>query len=350
MGRLLLLLIVGMNLAWSQNTGVEQVRRAEITEDTRQVVVSGIGIDRDSAIKQGLRTAVEQAIGVFLKSETVVENFQLISDKILSHSRGYVNSFEVIDEKAESGLYSVTLSAVVIVKQLEATLIELNLYSRPVEGENLFAKAATKIREARSAAALFADLRSDYPRNAIEVIFGEPDSRTDQYGNVYLLIPYSIAWNEAYLNQLVDVLEQTSHKIANNDRERGQSGGEFRLGEYAQIDLRGVRYYVPAASAKELFYRVRGDEYSMLILLDIHISLVDRNGDSIAANTFKGRTALLRRIHRDYLSFEYATSPPKQNHINQWSKNLGPAEIRVSLDQVDEIVSVTGYAVDPSTR
>ena len=90
MKRFFILLLIPFALVWSQDISVEQERRAEITEDTRQVVVSGIGIDRDSAIKQGLRAAVEQAIGVFLKSETIIENHITIEDKILSHSRGDV--------------------------------------------------------------------------------------------------------------------------------------------------------------------------------------------------------------------------------------------------------------------
>ncbi len=340
-------LLIPITLVCAQDIGVEQERRTEIREDTKRVVVSGVGSDRDAAIKQGLRSAVEQAIGVFLKSETVVENYQLISDKILSHSRGYVNSYEVIDEKAESGLYSVTLSAVVIVKQLEATLVELNLYSRPVEGESLFARAATTIAETRSAAALFRDLRSDYPRNAIEVTFGEPDIRTDQSDNVIVTVPYSLSWNRVYLDELAEVLEQTSHKIANTDREKRLYDGEFLLGEYAQIDLRGARYYVPAASARELFHQVRGDEYSDLILLNVYVSLDDKDGNSIAAHTQGGRTELLHRVSENYLFFEYATESGSQKHLDQWSRNLKPVQFRGSLDELKQISSVSGYAVDP---
>ena len=41
---------------------------------------------RDKAIDDARRKAVEQAIGSMVSSETVTENFQLISDKILSNS------------------------------------------------------------------------------------------------------------------------------------------------------------------------------------------------------------------------------------------------------------------------
>ena len=220
---------------------------------------------------------------------------------------------------------------------------------RQVEGESLFARAATTIAETRSAAALFRDLRGDYPRNAIEVSFGEPDIRTDQSDNVIVSVPYSLSWNRVYLDELAEVLEQTSHKIANTDQVRRQYDGEFLLGEYAQIDLRGARYYVPAASARELFYRVRGDEYSNLILLDVYVSLDDKDGNSLVAYTQKGRTELLRRSSRDYLVFEYDTESGSQKHLDPYhgSRNLKPVQFRGSPDEIKQISSVSGYAVDP---
>jgi len=41
-------------------------------------------IARDHAIKDALRKAVEQAVGTFIFSETVVENYEVLSDRIYS--------------------------------------------------------------------------------------------------------------------------------------------------------------------------------------------------------------------------------------------------------------------------
>lgn len=68
---------------------------------------------RDKAIEDAMRKAVEQALGAVVSSETVTENFQLISDKILSKSRGYVRRYEVVEEKQDNGVYMVKIAAVV---------------------------------------------------------------------------------------------------------------------------------------------------------------------------------------------------------------------------------------------
>ena len=66
---------------------------------------------RDKAIDDARRKAVEQAIGSMVSSETVTENFQLISDKILSKSSGYVRRYKILSEGSEEGIYQVTIEA-----------------------------------------------------------------------------------------------------------------------------------------------------------------------------------------------------------------------------------------------
>ena len=68
---------------------------------------------RDKAIDDARRKAVEQAIGSMVSSETVTENFQLISDKILSKSSGYVRRYKILSEGSEEGIYQVTIEAMV---------------------------------------------------------------------------------------------------------------------------------------------------------------------------------------------------------------------------------------------
>ncbi len=65
--------------------------------------VANIGNDpaaaRDKAIEDALRRAVDQAVGAIVESETLTENYQLISDRIYSHSSGYVQTYNVISRK-----------------------------------------------------------------------------------------------------------------------------------------------------------------------------------------------------------------------------------------------------------
>ena len=63
-------------------------------------------IARDHAIKDALRKAVEQAVGIFISSETVVENYEVLSDSIYSKAEEYVAEYKVLREKEEGDLYS----------------------------------------------------------------------------------------------------------------------------------------------------------------------------------------------------------------------------------------------------
>jgi hypothetical protein len=69
---------------------------------------------KDAALNRALRNAVEQAVGALIDSETQVQNFQLLDDKIYSEVKGYVKSYEIIsDNGGAGGIYTVKVKAVV---------------------------------------------------------------------------------------------------------------------------------------------------------------------------------------------------------------------------------------------
>ncbi|HUU00019.1 MAG TPA: flagellar assembly protein T N-terminal domain-containing protein [Myxococcota bacterium] len=66
---------------------------------------------RDKAIDDALRKAVESAVGTMISSETITENYQLLSDRIYSQAEGYVKKYKITDERAEDNVYIVKISA-----------------------------------------------------------------------------------------------------------------------------------------------------------------------------------------------------------------------------------------------
>jgi hypothetical protein len=66
---------------------------------------------RDRAIEDALRKAVEDGVGILLSSESIVENYQLIQDTILSKSKGYIKSYKVLHEEQKTWIYHVTVAA-----------------------------------------------------------------------------------------------------------------------------------------------------------------------------------------------------------------------------------------------
>lgn len=68
---------------------------------------------RQAALRDAMRKAVETGLGTLLEGRTTVENFELKKDQILSRASGFVSSHEVLQEGQKSGVYEMTIRAVV---------------------------------------------------------------------------------------------------------------------------------------------------------------------------------------------------------------------------------------------
>lgn len=84
-------------------------------------------IARDGAIADALRKAVEQAVGTMVSSETMVENYQVLSDSVYTNTQGYVKSYTVIGESKTPALYQVNVRAVVAIGTIKNDLDALGL-------------------------------------------------------------------------------------------------------------------------------------------------------------------------------------------------------------------------------
>jgi len=96
-------------------------------QGTASVQKDFVAIARDRAISDAQRLAVEQAVGVMISNETLVENYQVISDKILQESKGYIQSYEVLSDQREGNIYKVTIQAVVSIGQIKNDLEAIRL-------------------------------------------------------------------------------------------------------------------------------------------------------------------------------------------------------------------------------
>lgn len=84
---------------------------------------------RDEAIADALRNAVEQAAGVYVSAESLLENFELVHDKVLTRARGYSLLRQINWERQLPDLdeYHVEIVADVSAVPLAEALKELGL-------------------------------------------------------------------------------------------------------------------------------------------------------------------------------------------------------------------------------
>ncbi len=86
-----------------------------LTAQTLQTVTGeGLGMTHDAALSAAKRDAVEKGVGVIVASETLVKNFVVAEDRILSKANGFVKTYEELSSsQGPDGLFTVTISAVV---------------------------------------------------------------------------------------------------------------------------------------------------------------------------------------------------------------------------------------------
>ncbi len=95
---------------------------------TKVVITEGRSFfNRDDATRQAQRAAVEKAVGVFVHSQTEVENFVIQKDKIMSRTEGYISRFTVLDEEKKGEEFYVKIEAEVSLDKIKDDLIAMRI-------------------------------------------------------------------------------------------------------------------------------------------------------------------------------------------------------------------------------
>ena len=118
-----MLLIVGA----SALPALAQESKTVIAEGVANIQDNARDIARDMAVEDAQKRAVEQAIGILIDSQTVVENYQLISDNILSQTKGYIKKYSIVSETVDSGLLRVRINAEVSLGPLSDDLAGIRI-------------------------------------------------------------------------------------------------------------------------------------------------------------------------------------------------------------------------------
>jgi hypothetical protein len=86
-----------------------------------------VDIARDKALDGALRSAVEKVVGVMISSTSEVENFQLKMDRILSESKGFINTYQIVSEKRQQDQFEIVIDADVGRERLKDRLEAISL-------------------------------------------------------------------------------------------------------------------------------------------------------------------------------------------------------------------------------
>jgi hypothetical protein len=188
-------------------------------EKSEKVIVTGMGISPDKARQSAVRAAIEQVVGTYITSDTMVQNGQLIKDEILSHSGGYVSATRVLStERSEDELYLVRIEATVVSTRLVRKLKDLNIATKAIDNKALFEAALSKIdtdrsqkEETATGGDVLEKILGKFPKAAYKFKIGEMavDSANSTANKAEITIPIAITWDADFIDEFTTVLKKT---------------------------------------------------------------------------------------------------------------------------------------------
>jgi len=121
-------------------------------EASRPLVVTGSGPApsrevadaRDLALREALRSAVEQTVGRLLPAQRIVRYYPLLGERIFDRSMTYVQDYQIVHETKGPQLYRVTVQTTLHMDRLRQDLQQLGLFLTDAERPTVVVLVAEK--------------------------------------------------------------------------------------------------------------------------------------------------------------------------------------------------------------
>lgn len=329
---------------------------AEEEDDTIEVVVVGMGKDSDQALKNALRAAVRQAVGGIVDSKTLVENDEIISDRILSHSGGYVEKYDVVgDPKSEDGLVSIQIKARVKAIELREKLESEKIMVASFDGSNYSAEAFTRRLQEESAAEILEEMLSGFPKDYMTVkMVGEPEvnEKKDKL-TVKVEVSVDAGKTKTLIKQLDTFLKTvTEPKILrlklSKTREGGFStsptlneNGIVLLTSINSARTNGVAKVYPLTKEMNDFMAKRFKKREPYVTID----LLDKDGELMAGNHYK--IPFPYRFRNDWYVFVPFLARADMAAFSDFASATSASELRYSFDvSAEELAEIANVKME----
>lgn len=140
-----------LTMCFTLGTGIARAAD-DSSADVQIVTVEGAGTDVESARKDACRAAVRQVVGAVVSAKTLTVNDELIDDKIIDLSSGFVEKMEPLKDWKADGLVRVKVLATVRTTKIQDTLRANGVSVINVDGQSLGAKLLTTDDQRKGAA------------------------------------------------------------------------------------------------------------------------------------------------------------------------------------------------------
>lgn len=209
--------------------------QAAASGEVMHVVATGAGLDPQNALENAFSGAIEQAVGALVSAETLVENDTLVSEKVLTFSRGFVQEFDVVRRWEKEGLHYARIRATVSVHELVEKLKANKIAMRAVPGQLFYLQARQEIDSAEAAAELVMqaldDLRTE---KLIKVEIADKPalaSKDANYAN--LVVRVRLSADLANWNKLLETVRPVFVRVSSKQQSFSRKGFDILDYDYA---------------------------------------------------------------------------------------------------------------------
>ena len=145
--------------------------KAEAPAELVTVTAKGQGESVEAAKKDAIRNAIKKAVGELVEAKTLVENNELVEDKILTLSNAVVEKADYGDAASiGDGLVEVPVKAVVKKGRLNQELKAVGIATGDISGDSLAAQLGSGLERIANAEKFFAECFTGFPSNVVEAI------------------------------------------------------------------------------------------------------------------------------------------------------------------------------------
>lgn len=218
--------------AQKSKTSNNKTASSDSEPKTKQVVAEGVGATKSEAEKDAFRNAVKQVVGAVVDAETLIKNDEVIEDKVLTYSDGFIKQgWETLSEKTQGGLVRIKIKVQVEQRSVVAKLKAANVTTKQVDGKGLFAEAVTKLDAEKDAAALLKKQFAELPTLLTASIDGEPQfNKATSEVRAQIVVQVDREAYTAYVKRLEEVLGKVAvakdSTLLKTELEKNQDGSK----------------------------------------------------------------------------------------------------------------------------
>lgn len=188
---------------------------AVATPSSKIVEATGVGETLDLAKEDAIRQAVQKAVGSYVSSDLITKNDDVIKDKVISLSAGFVEKTEITSQnKREDGLFETKIKATVTSTKLRRALEDQNIATTDLDSESLFGEALTKLDNTNSTLDLWAGMMKKFPQSAVRtVLIGKPKIDSIKDDDVLMTFTTLVGWEPKFRDEFISVMKNTGDII-----------------------------------------------------------------------------------------------------------------------------------------